>query len=108
MNNSHKTLASLVALSQIALPHYVSADENSDSAQSDIEKVEIVGKRSPFGATKTNTPIVDLARTISIETETDIIQKGALNLSQTATYMAVLMVSLMVLQRVAIQYHREV
>ncbi|AMJ87065.1 TonB-dependent siderophore receptor [Alteromonas stellipolaris] len=88
MNNSHKTLASLVALSQIALPHYVSADENSDIAQNDIEKVEIVGKRSPFGATKTNTPIVDLARTISIETETDIIQKGALNLSQTATYMA--------------------
>jgi len=88
MKYSHLSLATMVALSQIALPHYVLAEENTDSAQSDIEKVEIVGKRSPFGATKTNTPIVDLARTISIETVTDLKQKGALNLSQTATYMA--------------------
>ncbi len=53
-----------------------------------VEKIEVVGMRSPFGATKTNTPIVELARTISIETALDLKQKGVLNLSQSATYMA--------------------
>ena len=53
-----------------------------------VEKIEVVGMRSPFGATKTNTPIVELARTISIETTLDLKQKGVLNLSQSATYMA--------------------
>ena len=88
MKKQQLALGSLIALSHVALPSNVLAQESVDSAQSDIEKVEIVSKRSPFGATKTNTPIVDLARTISIETETELIQKGALNLSQTATYMA--------------------
>lgn len=64
------------------------AQEQTQDNEAAIEKVEIVGKRSPFGATKTQTPIVELARTISIETLTDLKQKGALNLSQSATYMA--------------------
>ena len=42
-----------------------------------VEKIEVVGMRSPFGATKTNTPIVELARTISIETALDLKQKGS-------------------------------
>ena len=62
--------------------------ESTDKEVKDIEKVEIVGTRSPFGATKTNTPIVELARTISIETSLGLKQKGALNLAQSATYMA--------------------
>ena len=63
---------------------------NNDDLEDDttVEKVEVVGKRSPFGATKTNTPIVELARTISIETASDLKQKGALNFSQSATDMA--------------------
>jgi len=61
--------------------------ENAAEAKA-VEKIEVRGVRSPFGATKTNTPIVELARTISIETALDLKQKGALNLSQSATYMA--------------------
>lgn len=71
-----------------ALAPYSVAQTESEAEQQAIEKVEIVGKRSPFGATKTNTPIVELARTISIETDIDIKTKGALSLAQTATYMA--------------------
>ncbi|GGW89322.1 TonB-dependent siderophore receptor [Alteromonas halophila] len=81
-----KTLLSAAITAAIALPANAQSDKDADEKA--IEKVEIVGKRSPFGATKTNTPIVELARTLSIETDLDIRTKGALNLSQTATYMA--------------------
>jgi iron complex outermembrane recepter protein len=81
-----KTLLSLAIAT--AIPGLSIAQESSPEQDATVEKVEIIGKRSPFGATKTNTPIVELARTISIETMTDLKQKGALNLSQSATYMA--------------------
>lgn len=87
-----KTLLSVAVM--LALPGHLAAQtpQQEQGVRADqeqqVEKVEIVGKRSPFGATKTNTPIVELARTISIETVTDLKQKGALNLAQSATYMA--------------------
>ncbi|WP_076011550.1 TonB-dependent siderophore receptor [Alteromonas abrolhosensis] len=70
----------------IAIEHPAAATEKAE--KNAVEKIEVVGMRSPFGATKTNTPIVELARTISIETALDLKQKGVLNLSQSATYMA--------------------
>ena len=70
----------------IAIEHQAAATEKAE--KNAVEKIEVVGMRSPFGATKTNTPIVELARTISIETALDLKQKGVLNLSQSATYMA--------------------
>lgn len=72
--------------SGIAIEHEAAATEKTE--KNAVEKIEVVGMRSPFGATKTNTPIVELARTISIETALDLKQKGVLNLSQSATYMA--------------------
>jgi len=72
--------------SGIAIEHQTAATEKTE--KNAVEKIEVVGMRSPFGATKTNTPIVELARTISIETALDLKQKGVLNLSQSATYMA--------------------
>jgi iron complex outermembrane receptor protein len=65
-----------------------SGNEATTTEQIAVEKIEVLGTRSPFGATKSNTPIVELARTISIETALDLKQKGVLNLSQSATYMA--------------------
>ena len=65
-----------------------SSNQVTPSEQIAVEKIEVLGTRSPFGATKSNTPIVELARTISIETALDLKQKGVLNLSQSATYMA--------------------
>ena len=81
----------LLPLSTLSIsPLFAQELSVNDDLEDDItiEKVEVVGKRSPFGATKTNTPIVELARTISIETASDLKQKGVLNLSQSATYMA--------------------
>ena len=86
-----KTLIFLAVASALATPTFaqnVDSDNLNSNKEKAIEKVEVVGTRSPFGATKTNTPIVELARTISIETALDLKQKGALNLAQTATYMA--------------------
>lgn len=83
------TALSIAISSSIALN--VNAQSTTDANQEideAIEKVAVVGTRSAFGATKTNTPIMELSRTISIETALDLKQKGALNLSQTATYMA--------------------
>ncbi|MFT2091972.1 TonB-dependent siderophore receptor [Paraglaciecola sp. 2405UD69-4] len=53
-----------------------------------VEVVEVVGSVSRFGATKSNTPILESARSVSIETIESFLEKGALNLSQTTTYMA--------------------
>ena len=54
----------------------------------EIETMVVTGKVSKFGATKSNVPIVETARSISIETSDQFKEKGALNLSQTVTYLA--------------------
>ena len=86
----NKTFLLLPLSTLLISPLFAEELSVNDDLEDDItiEKVEVVGKRSPFGATKTNTPIVELARTISIETASDLKQKGVLNLSQSATYMA--------------------
>ncbi|MBF7073596.1 TonB-dependent siderophore receptor [Glaciecola sp. MH2013] len=53
-----------------------------------IEVITVVGAVSRYGVTKSNTPIVETARSLSIETSADFFEKGALNLSQTTSYMA--------------------
>ena len=63
------------------------AQESADSNE-DIEHIEVTGSMSRFGATKSNTPIVETSRSLSIETLDAFLQKGALSLSQTTTYMA--------------------
>ena len=71
-----------------ALQSFSSFAQQTDTATSDIEKIEVTGTRSAFGATKSAVPIVELARSVSIETAADLEDKGAFNLSQTVTYMA--------------------
>lgn len=60
------------------------ADDNDTS----IETVTVIAKQSRFSATKSDTPITEAARSISVETAAMMADKGALNLSQAATYMA--------------------
>ena len=52
------------------------------------KKLKLSASEARLAQKKTNTPIVELARTISIETASDLKQKGVLNLSQSATDMA--------------------
>ncbi len=55
--------------------------------EDEMEVIEVVGSVSRFGATKSSTPIVETSRSLSIETFDAFFEKGALNLSQTTTYM---------------------
>jgi iron complex outermembrane receptor protein len=54
----------------------------------EIESMTVTGQLSRFGATKSNVPIVETARSISIETAEQFKEKGALNLSQATSYMS--------------------
>ena len=63
------------------------AQDSAPLPESAIEEVFVYGAVSRFGATKSNTPIVETARSLSIETAEAFILKGAVNLSQTTAYM---------------------
>lgn len=60
---------------------------NEIAEDDDVEKITVYGSVNRFGATKSNTPIVETARSISIETSDAFNLKGALSLSQSVTYM---------------------
>lgn len=59
------------------------ADDESESRQ---ETVIVTGQIGSFSATKSDTPITETARSVTVETAEMFIDKGALNLSQTLTY----------------------
>ncbi|MBB6520551.1 TonB-dependent siderophore receptor [Pseudoteredinibacter isoporae] len=59
-----------------------------EATNDEIETVEVVGELRDFSALKHSTPILELARSVSIETADQFIEKGALNLSQTVSYLA--------------------
>lgn len=72
----------------VLAPHYAHAQDEAASSAKEIEKIEVYGTRSTFGATKSAVPIVEMARSVSVETLEDLLDKGAFNLSQSTTYMA--------------------
>lgn len=51
-----------------------------------IEEMHVTGQLSRYSALKSDTPIMETARSVSIESEFDIIEKGALALDDTFTY----------------------
>lgn len=53
-----------------------------------IEEVVVYGVLSPFSALKSDTPIMETSRSISIITEQQMIDRGALTLDDTFTYSA--------------------
>ncbi|WDE10244.1 TonB-dependent siderophore receptor [Thalassomonas haliotis] len=67
---------------------YALAAEVTNLNEEEIERIEVIGKLSLYSAVKTNTPIVETARSISVETQQNIIDKGALRLDDTFTYSA--------------------
>lgn len=60
------------------------ADEKTDEQR--LETIQVTGQLSDFGATKTTTPILETARSISIETEEQFRDKGALTLAASFDY----------------------
>ncbi len=53
-----------------------------------VEEVFTIGSLTRYSATKSATPIMETARSVSIETQQQIIDKGALSLDQSFTYTA--------------------
>src|SRR5690606_4266006 len=70
----------------------IAADAGTDTQKAEdavqLDSHIVRGELTSFGATKSSTPIVETARSVSVETIAEIEEKGALNLSQATTYMA--------------------
>lgn len=56
--------------------------------QGAIEEVLIQGRLGRYSATKSDTPILETARSVSIETQLDLLDKGVLNLADAYLYTA--------------------
>lgn len=54
----------------------------------DIEEIVVVGEMSNYSALKSDTPIMEVARSVSIETREEIEEKGALSLDDALAYSA--------------------
>ena len=65
-----------------------SADGEPSASRQPIEELVVQGRMSRYSALKSDTPILETARSVSIETLADIVDKGALNLADTYTYSA--------------------
>ena len=74
-----------LALSLYAGPSFADDATEEESRQ---ETVVVTGSVGSFGATKSDTPITETARSVTVEPAELFIDKGALNLSQTVTYVA--------------------
>ena len=86
MFNFYRTPLCLAVLSAFTLTH---AYANEDVvAEDDIERIQVYGKLNHYSATKSDTPIMDVSRSVSIEDLSQIIDKGALSLDDTFTYSA--------------------
>lgn len=85
-------------LSNIALAclcsFYATAQSNDNllvdtlEDESDLEVITVVGKVSKFGATKSNIPVFDTPRSLSIITSDEFLNRGALTLDDTLSYTA--------------------
>jgi iron complex outermembrane receptor protein len=71
-----------------AKAHAQNASTQEPDAEPEMETITVTGTLSSFGATKSNVPIVETARSISVETSQQFSDKGALNLSQTTSYLS--------------------
>ncbi|MDZ7683872.1 MAG: TonB-dependent siderophore receptor [Gammaproteobacteria bacterium] len=58
----------------------------ADGQDADMEEITVVGAVSRYSATKSDTPILEIARSVSIETQQDLIDKGALDLADAYLY----------------------
>jgi len=83
-------LVSLLCSGQvIAQDSVVEPEKESEENTSQEENIiKIIGKVSRYSATKSNTPIMETARSVSIETSDSIKHKGFLTLDDAFTYSA--------------------
>lgn len=80
------TIAPLAVLT--ATPAFAQEAQTGGSDERDEHTIVVTGALTDFGATKSDTPIVETARSISIETERDFVIKGSQSLDDVLTYSA--------------------
>ena len=80
------TTAPLAVLT--ATPAFAQETQTGASDERDEHTIVVTGALTDFGATKSDTPIVETARSISIETERDFVVKGSQSLDDVLTYSA--------------------
>lgn len=80
--------ATMLAMSASMATFAVAQNATNESDAETRQETVIVTGVSAFGATKSQTPIVETARSLSVETSDMFIDKGALNLAQALTYVA--------------------
>ena len=82
----HLGRAALCASMLITASAAASAQDQAGPVE--LEEVLVFGTLSNYGAMKSEVPILETARSISIETEQQLIDKGVLSLDQAYTYSA--------------------
>lgn len=80
--------AAIVALSTTMLQANSNELEAASIDTDQIEEVLVVAEPSTFGATKSETPIMETPRSVSIITSEEFLARGALSLSNTLNYTA--------------------
>ena len=83
-----RALSTTLALAALAALAGERVHAQQPAGDPGLEEVVVTGTLSRFGATKSDTPIMDLARSVSIETQQDLLDKGALNLADAYVYSA--------------------
>ncbi|HET9679542.1 MAG TPA: TonB-dependent siderophore receptor, partial [Gammaproteobacteria bacterium] len=88
-------ISALLAGLSFALPVYAQQEEASTEKEktkaedaTELGKIVVQGELSRYSALKSDVPIMELARSVSIETQQDMQDKGALFLSAAYTYTA--------------------
>jgi iron complex outermembrane recepter protein len=88
MRVSRVSAVALITSLAVAAPAWAQSPDADVAGESRQETVIVTGTTGSFGATKTETPIVETARSLSVETSDMFIDKGALRLVDTLTYVA--------------------
>lgn len=81
-------ISSLAVVSVLSATPVLAQEESGDADNPADATIIVTGALSDFGATKSDTPIVEVARSISIETAEDFEAKGFQSLDDALTYMA--------------------
>lgn len=85
----HRLTACTVAISAILSSGLTYAAEEIEEKEDDSSKtIYIIGQVNHYSATKSDTPIMETARSVSIETADELRNKGALTVDDAYTYTA--------------------
>ena len=83
------SLLLLVMLVTTAIPLFVLAQEHDTGDEDEpIDEIVVEGRLTRYSATKSDTPIMETARSVSIEDRQQLIDKGAINLADSYLYTA--------------------